>query len=137
MAPSNSKSTTLQIAHHLPCTISYRGVATKSYLIASEYVGLQSFRGRKLERGEFKIPDSHEVAGIEIDAKENANVKFKLDSKGTFYDFSDSVTEKRALPNALRWLNIATELHAPSDTTEVAVIGDYSTKRSDLHFKQA
>lgn len=51
--PENARRT----AHLLPCTVSHRGAVTAGYIPEG---GLRSFRGRKLERGVFKVPDSHE-----------------------------------------------------------------------------
>lgn len=120
MLPSSpEKCPAERVAHHLPCTISHRGAASTSYLVVDGDIGLRSFRGRKLERGEFKIPDSHELVGVEIDEKDNINVKHKLKSDGTFYNHDDAVTEESPLPNALKWLKIAADLHAPNDATDV------------------
>ncbi len=104
---------------HLPCTISHRGAASISYLVLDGDIGLKSFRGRKLERGKFKILDSHEIVAVEIGENKEMNVKHRLKSGGMYYCFDDSATEESPLPNALKWLNITAELHAPTNAFEL------------------
>lgn len=108
-----------RVAQHLPCTISHRGPVNAAYLALDGEDGLRSLRGRKLERGVFEVPDTHQLLAVEqgeVEGEEGAlKIKFKLENKGVFYNHDDPADEESAVPKAVKWFQIASALHAPID----------------------
>jgi len=106
-------------AHHLPCTIHHRGKASAGYLNVDKEIGLRSFRGRKLEKGKFDVPDSHALLACELEEDGTMKVKYKLNNEGAFYNHDDPATQDSPLPNSLNWFKLAASIHAPLSSSDV------------------
>lgn len=119
-----------RVAHHLPCTISHRGPFNAAYLTLNGDDALRSLRGRKLEKGVFQVPDTHQLLAVERGEDEDSElqVKFKLENKGVFYNHDDPADEDSAVPKAVKWFQIASALHAPIDPD---TLEQETTKTSD------
>lgn len=106
-------------AHHLPCTIHHRGKASPGYLNVDKEIGLRSFRGRKLEKGKFNVPDSHALLACELNEDGTLKVKHKLSNQGVFYNHDDPATDESPLPKSLNWFKLASSVHAPLKASDV------------------
>lgn len=110
-----------RVAHHLPCTVAHRGPVNPEYANANGKEGLRSLRGRKLEKGTFTIPDSHQLVAAEEDENGKVKIKWNLRNEGVFYNHDDAAADDSPFPSAMKWLSISAALHAPREEKDVEV----------------